>query len=57
MAKAKPRQNMVRTMVFLRPDQLQRLKLAQEETGARLAEIVRRAVDKYFDSTPKRGRR
>jgi len=45
---AKPKQNMIRCMVFLKPEHIEKLKARQEETGARLAEIVRRALDEYF---------
>jgi predicted DNA-binding protein len=39
---------MKRTALFLKEDQLKKLKRLSEKTGAPLAELVRRAIDKYL---------
>ena len=41
---------MKRTAIFLRADQLQKLSKLSEKTGAPVAELVRRAIDKYLKS-------
>ena len=37
-----------RTNIYLRPDQMKKLKGLNEKTGAPVAELVRRAVDEYL---------
>ncbi len=37
-----------RTNIYLRPDQVKRLRALNEKTGAPVAELVRRAVDEYL---------
>jgi predicted DNA-binding protein len=37
-----------RTNIYLRTDQVKRLKALHEKTGAPVAELVRRAVDAYL---------
>ena len=37
-----------RTNIYLRPDQMKQLKALNKETGAPVAELVRRAVDEYL---------
>ena len=37
-----------RTNIYLRPDQMKRLKALNQKTGAPIAELVRRAVDDYL---------
>lgn len=39
---------MKRTNIYLSPEQLKRLKAESEKTGAPIAELVRRAVDKIY---------
>ena len=38
----------LRTNIYLRPDQMKRLRALNEKTGAPIAELVRRAVDEYL---------
>jgi predicted DNA-binding protein len=38
----------IRTNIYLRDDQMKRLKLLHEKTGAPVAELVRRAIDEYL---------
>jgi predicted DNA-binding protein len=42
-----------RTNIYLTPDQMKRLKLLNEKTGAPVAELVRRAVDEYLKQRAK----
>jgi hypothetical protein len=50
--------NMVRQMIFLRPDQVKRLQDDYRDIGVRPAEAIRRALDVYFSKPiPKRRRR
>jgi len=42
-------ENMVRTALFLKPKQISRLQSLSNDTGAPLAELVRRAIDKYLE--------
>jgi hypothetical protein len=42
-----------RTNIYLTPDQMKKLKLLNEKTGAPVAELVRRAVDKYLKQRAK----
>lgn len=42
-----------RTNIYLRPDQMKKLKALNEKTGAPVAELVRRAVDAYLTATVK----
>jgi len=42
-----------RTNIYLRPDQVKRLKALHEKTGAPVAELVRRAVDEYLKKRSK----
>ncbi|MGB8786040.1 MAG: ribbon-helix-helix domain-containing protein [Candidatus Acidiferrales bacterium] len=37
-----------RTNIYLRPDQMKRLKALNKKTGAPVAELIRRAVDEYL---------
>lgn len=39
---------MKRTALFLKEDQLKKLLALSENTGAPVAELIRRAVDKYL---------
>jgi predicted DNA-binding protein len=41
--------NMKRTAIFLTATQVERLKKLQRETGAHMAETIRRALDLYLD--------
>jgi predicted DNA-binding protein len=38
-----------RTNIFLRPDQVRRLKAISKKTGSSCAELVRRAVDGFLE--------
>ena len=42
-----------RTNIYLRPDQMKKLKALNEKTGAPIAELVRRAVDEYLGKRAK----
>jgi predicted DNA-binding protein len=42
-----------RTNIYLRPDQMKKLKALNEKTGAPVAELVRRAVDEYLKKRAK----
>jgi hypothetical protein len=44
---------MKRTALFLREDQLQKLNARSTETGAPVAELIRRAIDAYLKPTKK----
>lgn len=49
MKKPKPSQdNMQRTALFFRPEQIEKLQALSDFTGAPVAELVRRAVDAYL---------
>jgi predicted DNA-binding protein len=39
---------MKRTALFLKEEQVKRLLLLSEKTGAPVAELIRRAIDKYL---------
>lgn len=47
---------MIRTNVYLRPEQLEVLKQITLEQGIPGAEIIRRAIDAGLEKYPKRGR-
>jgi predicted DNA-binding protein len=38
-----------RTNIYLRPDQLKRLKAISKRTGSSAAELIRRAVDAFLE--------
>jgi len=44
---------MTRTALFLREEQLEKLLILSEKTGAPIAELVRRAIDKYLQERAK----
>ena len=44
---------MKRTALFLKEDQLRKLQKLSERTGAPVAELVRRAIDKYLQERAK----
>jgi predicted DNA-binding protein len=44
---------MKRTALFLKEEQLKKLKKLSEKTGARVAELVRRSVDDYLKKRAK----
>jgi predicted DNA-binding protein len=37
-----------RTNIYLRPDQMKRLKIISKRTGSSAAELIRRAVDAFL---------
>jgi predicted DNA-binding protein len=39
---------MKRTALFLKEEQIKKLQMLSERTGAPLAELIRRAIDKYL---------
>jgi predicted DNA-binding protein len=39
---------MKRTALFLKGDQIKKLQALSEKTGAPVAELIRRAIDKYL---------
>jgi len=39
---------MKRTALFLKEDQVKKLQILSEKTGAPVAELIRRAIDKYL---------
>jgi predicted DNA-binding protein len=41
---------MKRTAIFLRPDQIEELKVLSDLTGAPWAELIRRSLDQYIES-------
>jgi hypothetical protein len=43
----------LRTNIYLTPDQMKKLKLLNEKSGAPVAELVRRAVDEYLKQRAK----
>jgi predicted DNA-binding protein len=44
---------MKRTALFLKEEQIKKLEVLSEKTGAPLAELVRRAIDKYLQERAK----
>jgi predicted DNA-binding protein len=44
---------MKRTALFLKTDQVKKLQLLSEKTGAPVAELIRRAIDKYLQERAK----
>lgn len=51
------KENMIRTMVYLKPEHVAQLQRLQTELGVKPAESIRRALDLYFSKPTKRGRR
>jgi predicted DNA-binding protein len=45
--------NMKRTALFLKEEQLKKLLTLSEKTGAPVAELIRRAIDKYLQERAK----
>jgi predicted DNA-binding protein len=39
---------MKRTALFLKPEQIKKLQAFSDKTGAPVAELIRRAIDKYL---------
>jgi predicted DNA-binding protein len=48
--KAQVTAGMVRTALFLKPEQTARLQMLSDLTGAPMAELIRRAIDAYLES-------
>ena len=44
---------MKRTALFLKADQVKKLQTLSEKTGAPVAELIRRAIDKYLQERAK----
>jgi predicted DNA-binding protein len=44
---------MKRTALFLKEDQIKKLLALSEKTGAPVAELIRRAIDKYLQERTK----
>lgn len=44
---------MKRTALFLEENQIKKLTVLSEKTGAPIAELIRRAIDAYLDSRKK----
>jgi predicted DNA-binding protein len=44
---------MKRTALFLKDDQAKKLQVLSEKTGAPVAELIRRAIDKYLKERAK----
>ncbi len=44
---------MKRTALFLKTDQVKKLQTLSEKTGAPVAELIRRAIDKYLQERAK----
>jgi hypothetical protein len=44
---------MKRTALFLKPEQVKKLQVLSEKTGAPVAELIRRAIDKYLKERAK----
>jgi predicted DNA-binding protein len=44
---------MKRTALFLKEDQVKKLQALSEKTGAPVAELIRRAIDKYLQERAK----
>jgi hypothetical protein len=53
MPMAKIAERLIATCVYLRPDQLERLRLQSTEDGISLALLFRQALDFYFEHGPK----
>lgn len=47
--KAKTAKGMVRTAMFLKPEQTEQLQTLSGLTGAPMAELIRRAIDDYLE--------
>lgn len=47
--KATAAKGMVRTALFLKPEQSEQLQALSDLTGAPIAELVRRAIDDYLE--------
>ena len=45
--------SMKRTSLFLKEEQLKKLEALSEKTGAPVAELIRRAIDKYLQERGK----
>jgi predicted DNA-binding protein len=45
--------SMKRTALFLKEDQIKKLEALSERTGAPVAELIRRAIDKYLQERAK----
>lgn len=45
--------SMKRTALFLKPEQVKKLRVLSEKTGAPVAELIRRAIDKYLKERAK----
>jgi predicted DNA-binding protein len=45
-----------RTNIYLRPDQVKRLKVISKKTGSSSAELVRRAVDAFLEKEEEKKR-
>jgi len=45
--------NMKRTALFLKEAQLRKLQALSDKTGAPIAELIRRAIDKYLQERAK----
>jgi predicted DNA-binding protein len=44
---------MRRTAIFLKEEQVRKLQVLSDKTGARVAELIRRAIDAYLASRKK----
>jgi predicted DNA-binding protein len=44
---------MKRTALFLKPEQIKKLQMLSDKTGAPIAELIRRAIDKYLQERAK----
>jgi predicted DNA-binding protein len=44
---------MRRTALFLKEEQVEKLRVLSEKTGAPVAELIRRAIDKYLQERAK----
>jgi predicted DNA-binding protein len=44
---------MKRTALFLKETQIKKLKVLSDKTGAPIAELIRRAIDKYLQERAK----
>jgi predicted DNA-binding protein len=42
-----------RTNIYLKPEQMKRLRALNKKTGAPIAELIRRAVDRFLRGTKK----
>jgi predicted DNA-binding protein len=43
----------IKTALWLKQDQVEKLKVLSEKTGAPVAELIRRAIDKYLQERAK----